>query len=131
MLGVWPGISREPSPCITLRSPLLSAPRSGTTARSPRLAAQPASVTSCATLSLAAGLPGDPIFILPRYENSSRLRIAAPIAAVLICLMTKSRMASLLVVITLIGAVSRLCRHALLAALRALSLARVKMAETA
>jgi hypothetical protein len=68
---------------------------------------------------------------LPRYENSSRLRIAAPIAAVLICLMTKSRMASLLVVITLIGAVSRLCRHALLAALPALSLARVKMAETA
>ncbi len=45
--------------------------------------------------------------------------------------MTKSRMASLLVVITLIGAVSRLCRHALLAALPALSLARVKMAETA
>ncbi len=65
--------------------------------------------------SPAAGLIGDMIFVLAAFERQRRLRIAATVAAVLICLMTKSRMAILFLVIwpPLIWTLSRVARPAM------------------
>jgi hypothetical protein len=65
--------------------------------------------------SPAAGMLGDMIFLLAAFERNRRLRIAATIAAVLICFMTKSRMAILFLVIypPLIWMLSRISRPAL------------------
>jgi ABC-type multidrug transport system fused ATPase/permease subunit len=73
--------------------------------------------------SPAAGMIGDMILVLASFERDRRLRILATISAVLICLMTKSRMAILFLAIypPLIFTVSRLSRPALLAASAALS----------
>jgi len=72
----------------------------------------------------AAGMIGDMIFVLARLERNRRLRIAATIAAVLICLMTKSRMAILFLVVCppLIWSLSRISRPALQMGMAALSL---------
>jgi hypothetical protein len=81
--------------------------------------------------SPAAGMLGDLIFILAGYERSSRLRYAAMFAAVMICLMTKSRMAILFLVIypPLIWSVSRVSRPAMQVALAGLSLAGGMLAD--
>ncbi len=81
--------------------------------------------------SPAAGMLGDLIFILASYEQSKWLRRAATLAAVMICLMTKSRMAILFLVIypPLIWSVSRISRPAMQAALAAVSLAAGVLAQ--
>jgi hypothetical protein len=75
--------------------------------------------------SPAAGMIGNMIFVLAGFERNKRLRMAATIAAVLICLMTKSRMAILFLAVypPLIWTVSRISRPALQAACAAMSLA--------
>jgi hypothetical protein len=67
---------------------------------------------------------GDMIFLLASFERNRRLRAAATIAAVLICLMTKSRMAILFLVVypPLIWALSRVSRPALQAGAAVVSL---------
>jgi hypothetical protein len=74
--------------------------------------------------SPAAGMIGDMIFVVATFERNRRLRIAATIAAVLICLMTKSRMAILFLAVCppLIWSLSRISRPALQMGMAALSL---------
>jgi hypothetical protein len=74
--------------------------------------------------SPAAGMIGDMIFLLAAFERDRRLRVAATIAAVLICLMTKSRMAILFLVIypPLIWSLSRISRPILQVAMAGVSL---------
>ncbi len=74
--------------------------------------------------SPAAGMIGDMIYILAAFERNTRLRIAATIAAVLICFMTKSRMAILFLVFwpPLIWSFSRISRPAMQVAAAIMSL---------
>ncbi len=71
----------------------------------------------------AAGIIGDMIFILASAEQNRRLRAAATIAAILICLMTASRMAILFLVIypPVIWILSRLSQPAVLGMFAAVS----------
>jgi hypothetical protein len=75
--------------------------------------------------SPAAGMVGNLIFVLAGFERNRRLRVLAIIAAILISLMTKSRMALLFLVIypPLLWSISRLSRPAMQAACAAASLA--------
>ena len=81
--------------------------------------------------SPAAGMIGDMIFILAGFERNRRLRIAATVAAVLICLMTKSRMAVLFLVIypPLIWSITRISKPAIQLACATLSLAAGLVAD--
>jgi hypothetical protein len=74
--------------------------------------------------SPAAGMIGDMIFVLAAFERNRRLRIAATIAAVLICLMTKSRMAILFLAVCppLMWSLSRISRPTLQMGMAAVSL---------
>lgn len=74
--------------------------------------------------SPAAGMIGDMIFIFAAFERDRRLRWAATLCAVLICFMTKSRMAILFLGLypPLLWSVSRLARPAAQMACAALSL---------
>lgn len=71
----------------------------------------------------AAGLLGDLMFILACFERDTRFRFLGMLAAVLICFMTKSRMAMLFLVVypPLIWTLSRLTRPGLLIAGAAVS----------
>ncbi len=72
----------------------------------------------------AAGMLGDLIFVLAAYEQNKRLKGLAILSAILICLMTKSRMAILFLMIypPLLWSVSRISRPAIQLASAALSL---------
>jgi hypothetical protein len=74
--------------------------------------------------SPAAGMIGDMIFILAAFERNRRLRILGTVAAVLICLMTKSRMAILFLAVCppLIWSLSRISRPVLQMGAAAVSL---------
>ncbi len=71
----------------------------------------------------AAGLIGDMIFVLATAEKNKPLKIAANVTAILMCLMTASRMAILFLVIypPLIWTITRISRPATLAAFAGLS----------
>lgn len=65
----------------------------------------------------AAGMLGDMMFVFACYERDRRFRVLGMLAAILICFMTKSRMAMLFLVVypPLIWTLARLAKPAMLA----------------